>query len=340
MAKCVSSGWLLLAGAPAAAAPKLEAAIEWRGECDDEAALRAEMQARGAELAAVRVAENATKLRVLVQQTRSGGLIADIALLTRGSSEERQVEARECVGLRRAVAWVLVVLAEERAAAERATSPSTAAFPAPSVSAPLEAPPDAPSAAPQRASETRVEAPRHAPSNPCSTPGRRWQLGSELVVGLALVDAVALGPALAAHYRPCSKALPGISLGASRLVSVGYELDGRSITLERTSAQAGAWVTFGLPALRIGLALEAGRIRATGTPSAQGPGGTSSAPWFSCAAPVRFSVPLLTPALAATVGVDAVYTPLGYSLRYASGAQLARPRHVELRAALGLSGNF
>jgi hypothetical protein len=336
-ASCALGG-SLLATEPAAAAPSLEASIDWLGECRDDAALRAEVQARGADLAD-EVTASATKLRVSARQARSGRLVADISLVTPGSSEQRQVEARECIGLRQAVAWVLVILAEERETAERARAPSAGAFP-PSPTPSLPASPAPPGARPPRKATRPVPSNQPAPAQPCAGSGPRWQLGSELSVGFGLVDAVALGPSLAVGYRPCARWLPGISLGGSRLVSMGYELDSRPISIERTSAQAGAWTTLGVPVLRVGMVLEAGRIRATGIPSARGPGATSLAPWFACVVPVRLSVPLLARALAASTGVDAVYTPLSYSLRYASGAQLARARHFELRGAVGLSGSF
>jgi hypothetical protein len=167
-------------------------------------------------------------------------------------------------------------------------------------------------------------------------------LGAELVLGFGLIEAATLGPALIGSYRPCarSRLVPGLMFGASRLQSVGYELAGRSISVERTSGQAGVWFELVAPVLRAGLAFEAGRIRATGASGADGRGATSRAPWLALVAPLRFSVPLVSRALTAEVGLAAAYTPQAFTLRYASGAVLAHPRHFELRGSFGLAGHF
>jgi hypothetical protein len=331
--------WLLVAER-AVAAPKLEAMIAWQGECDDRAALRSEIEARGAELDEVMSSDAAVRLSILVRGTAGEHLLAEIELGAAGSHESRQVEARDCVALRRAVAWVLGVFAEERAAAARASEPSTAAFPAPpparaAAPEPKQAVPVATLPRPTRPSQVGKTR-----SKPCVTVGTRFRLGSELLLGVGFVHSVALGPSVVGSYRPCAGWLPGIALGASQLVSLGYELDSRSIRLERTSAQLGAWLPLGVPALRAGLALEAGRIRATGSTSSAGPGRSGNAPWLAFVLPLRLAVPLLSPSLTADLGLDAAYTPLAFVLRYASGQLLARPSHFELRGAIGLAGHF
>jgi hypothetical protein len=154
-----------------------------------------------------------------------------------------------------------------------------------------------------------------------------------------LINALALGPSLVGSYRPCARYLPGVSLGASHLLSVGYELDSRAISLERTTGSVGAWLspTIGI---RAGLALELGRIRATGTAGVDGRGGVGSAPWLALLLPLRVALPVVKGVLAGQVGLDAAFTPLAYTLRYASGEPLASPSHFELRGAVGLAGYF
>jgi len=331
--------WLLVAER-AVAAPRLQAAIAWQGECDDRALLRSEIEARGAELDEVTTGDTKVRLSIVARRTAGEHLLADIELSLAGSHESRQVEAGDCVALRRAVAWVLGVFAEERAAAERKSEPSTAAFPAPTT--PPAAAPESKNPAPS-ATLPRPSPPSQLPatkSKPCATTGPRFRLGSELLLGVGFVHSAALGSSIVGAYRPCASWLPRIALGATQLVSLGYELDSRSVRLERTSAQLGAWLPLGIPALRAGLALEAGRIRATGTASSAGSGDSTSAPWLAFVLPLRLAVPLLSPSLTLDLGLDAAYTPLAFVLRYASGQPLAHPSHFELRGAIGIAGHF
>ena len=340
LSRALVGAWLLVAG-HAAAAPELDALIAWQGECDDRAALRAEIQARGADLNEVVASDTAVKLGIVVRQS-AGNLLADIELTAAGSHESRHVEARDCLALRRAVAWVLGVFAEERAAAERTPQPSTAVFPVPP-------PPAAPAPAPKPATRQltpRVTRPEQPPpprvkaTRPCAAPGPRFSLGSELLLGAGFVRAASLGPALIGSYRPCARWWPGFSVGVSELVSLGYEVDARAIRLERRAGQLGAWLTLGLPELRGGLSLEAGRLHAASTTSPAGPGGFSNALWLAFAAPLELDVPLFSSALTANLGVSGVYAPLRYVLRYATAGELARLGHFELRTAIGLSGHF
>ena len=333
--------WLLVAR-HAAAAPKLDALIAWQGECDDRAALRAEIQARGADLNEVVASDTAVKLGIVVRQS-GDSLLADIELTAAGSHESRHVEAHDCLALRRAVAWVLGVFAEERAAAERTPEPSTGVFPAPPTATPAPAPAAKP-AAPQPTPRVPLPEQPHLPGvkalKPCGAPGPRFSLGSALLLGAGFVRAASLGPALVGSYRPCGRWWPGFSVGVSELVSLGYEVDARAIRLERRTGQLGAWLTLGLPELRGGLSLEAGRLHAASATSPAGPGGFSNAPWLAFAAPLELDVPLFSPALTANLGLSGVYTPLRYVLRYATAGELARPGHFELRTAIGLSGHF
>jgi len=335
----LSSAWLLVAER-ANAMPRLQAAIDWQGECDDRASLSSELTVRGAELSEVPASDTALKLSIAVRRTAAEHLLAEIELSAAGSRESRQVEARDCLALRRAVAWVLGVFAEEREAAERSREPSTKTFPAASpapAAAPAKKQPEPPAPSPPPPAPS---VPPTAKSRPCATPGPRFALGSELLVGFGFVDTLALGPSLLGSYRPCASFLPGIAVGASHLVSFGYELDARAIRIERTSGQVGAWLPLGSQLLRAGISVEAGRIRATGAASTQGGGGSSSTRWLALVVPLRLVLPVVSPSLTASVGVDGVYAPLSYPLRYSSGQVLGQPAHFELRGAAGLSGHF
>jgi hypothetical protein len=166
-------------------------------------------------------------------------------------------------------------------------------------------------------------------------------LDTELVLAFGWVDSVALGPALTASYRPCGRGWPGFSLGALHLRSVGYDLDARSVTLQRTSARLGVWLPVVLPNLRGGVVVEAGRIRASSVGTAAGPGGSASAPWLAFVTPWRWFQPILGKSLGAELGLELVYTPLSYRLRYRSDANpLAEPSHFEVRVGVGLAGHF
>ena len=97
----------------------------------------------------------------------------------------------------------------------------------------------------------------------------------------------------------------------------------------------------GWPTLRGGLSVELGVIRTSAVGTAAGPGGSGSAPWLAFVAPWRWSQMLLGQSLSFELGLDVVYAPLDYQLRYKSVAQpLARASHFELRGALGVTGHL
>jgi hypothetical protein len=155
-----------------------------------------------------------------------------------------------------------------------------------------------------------------------------------------MVESAAIGPALVGSYRPCPRSLPGLMFGASRLQTVGYEVEGRAISLVRTSAQLGAWRQLFGGALRGGLAVEAGRIHATGSGRDGARGLSGNAAWVAFVAPLRLSVPLVARVLTLEAGLAGAYTPQSFTLQYASGEVIARPSHLELRGSFGLSGHF
>jgi hypothetical protein len=300
------------------------------------------MQARDAELQ--QPAPQANILRVAVEvQRQELELVAELELTDPTGHERRSVVAPDCAALRRAVAWVLAVLAEER---EAATQPLLGqahgvlpAAPLPLVEPRHEAPRVAP---PKRDVVSRQPSSRAAPlSRACAPKATQLQLASEVVGAGGLVDSIAWGPALVVRYRPCARSWPGVSVGAVHLLNVDYSLDSRSISLRRTGAQLGAWVPVGWPTLRGGLSVELGVIRTSAVGTAAGPGGSGSAPWLALVAPWRWSQLLLGKSLSFELGLDVVYAPLDYQLRYKSVAQpLARVSHFELRGALGVAGHL
>ena len=73
------SARLLVAG-HAVAAPKLDAVIAWQGECDDRAALKAEIQARGAELNEVVASDKAVTLGIVVRSSADSTTAAGMPL--------------------------------------------------------------------------------------------------------------------------------------------------------------------------------------------------------------------------------------------------------------------
>ena len=118
------AGSFLLFSAPLDAAPELRASIDWRGECDDRPSLHREIEARGGHLTEVDPELGTSSLTVHVERTAAGILLAELGLHTPSGSQRRHVEARECSGLRSALAWVLSVLAEEQHATELSSAPS------------------------------------------------------------------------------------------------------------------------------------------------------------------------------------------------------------------------
>jgi hypothetical protein len=337
---CVIAAVGCLLPGRAVAKPILRAELTWRGECEDLPALLEEMRARDADLQ--QPAPEASVLRVAVEvQRQELELVAELELTDPTWHEVRTVEARDCAALRRAVAWVLAVLAEER---EAATQPlvgqAHGALPAAPLAEPRHEEPRV--APPQLEVVSTQPATRAVPlSGPCTPKAPQLQLASEVVGAGGLVDSLAMGPALVVRYRSCARSWPGVSVGAVHLLNVDYSLDSRSISLRRTAAQLGAWVPVGWPTLRGGLSVELGVIRASAVATAAGPGGSGSATWLAFVAPWRWSQLLLGKRLSFELGLDVVYAPLGYELRYKSFTQpLALTSHFELRGAIGLAGHL
>jgi hypothetical protein len=96
----------------------------------------------------------------------------------------------------------------------------------------------------------------------------------------------------------------------------------------------------GTPVLDAGLGFEVSRLRATASDSEVGPGGSDSALWWAVAVPVRATVPVFGGRMWVRAGVDALYAPSEYTLRYRTGEELAQTGHFELRGLLGIGARL
>jgi hypothetical protein len=319
--------------APSYAASSVRAAVTWQGECDDRPALADEARARGAEVDFAGPEHAALKLGVRVA-TGTTEFLARVELESDGARETREVAARECAELRRAVAWVLVVFAEERAAAAQPGKPPEASFPAP-LAPTLEKAAEPSAAAPA----TRPAAATTA-AKTCAGRREHWQAGVRLVTAFGFVPSPSIGPNAFGRFRPCSPWLAGLELSALYLTTLGYERDGRSLTVRRVAGRGTGWFGFGVPWLEIGAAVEAGQLSASASTSAAGPGYDDSTGWLAFGIPVAARVILLPGVFSAEAALEGLYAPAAYSLRYASGESLAESSQLEFRAALGVAAHF
>jgi hypothetical protein len=322
----------------ALASPVLEASVVWRGECDSREALNAEIRARGVSFE--ERAPGSSPLELAVRVTRAEpGFSADLVLVALDGREERRVAAPDCDELLRAIAWVLVVFAEERHAVnsrpDRAANvpvpagSSNAAFPEPASE--LASPQD----------ETQSTPPSPVARNRATEPEcrrRGFSMGSDLVVAGGWVPAVSGGAVVFGRYAPCPPWLPGIEVGAGGLLTSRYERDGRELSIARAGMRAVLWMELGTPLVDAGLGFEFSRLRVTASESEVGPGGSDSDLWWAVALPVRATLPLLGRRMWVRAGIDALYAPSEYSFRYRSGEVLAQTGHFELRALLGVGG--
>jgi hypothetical protein len=320
----------------------LHADIDWHGPCHDAADLGEQVRARGAELAAPGArtdwADAGTLLRVEinVHESAPGAFSAFITLRSGAAFDSRRLDARECTKLRSAVAWLLAILAQQRATdREPPRSPSTAAFPSPSTgerSAPvvLEPPPERA----LRGPPARVRS-----SKPPKRAVTEWGFGASFCGALGSVSVPAFGPVFFGRYRPPSAWVPTLQVSMLRLATLGLESDGTSISLVRQAARLGAWASLG-ETVHFGIASELGQLVAEGYGSQLSYGGRDTALWFAMAVPVRLSLPVVARTLAAEIGAELDYTPIPYTFRYASGATLTSTRSFEGRAEVGLVCRF
>jgi hypothetical protein len=319
----------------ARASPVLEASVLWQGECDQRHALNAEIRSRGVSFEERAPGLSTLELGVTVVRDEAG-FSADLVLVALDGREERRVAARDCSELLSAIAWVLVVFAEERHAVQRAgpgpnapAGPSNAAFP------------ESPSAPGPQESRQNTELPPAAPKVGETECHRRgFGVGSDLVVAGGWVPAVSLGATVFGRYAPCPAWLPGLEVGAGGLLTSSYERDGRELSIARAGMRAGLWIELGTPVLDAGLGLEVSRLRATATDSETGPGGSDSALWWAVAMPVRATLPLFGGRMGLRAGVDVLFAPSEYSFRYRTGEELAQTGHFELRGLLGVGARL
>jgi len=328
--------------------PELQAELRWQGTCDDAEDLVEQVRTRGAELKLhdptqpnELAAAHAVRVAVTVKSTAPSAQTAEIELQSEDGQESRRVQASSCGDLRSAVAWVLVVLAQQRAperSAVRASERegSAAAFPdtpadASARSAPLAFVPGA-------SLETRPTSPQSAHSQRGRTSS--WALGTSFTAAFGFVPAPALGPMLFGRYRSKLIWLPTLQLSVQRLVTFGFESNGTSIYLTRDVARLGAWVPVVGRVVHLGLAAEAGRLIATGSGPNLEHGSSDSTFWFAFAAPVRVSVPVIGRYLQAEALLELDYSPVPYTFRYGSGDTLTSTAPFEGRAQVGLVSFF
>src|SRR6478609_1750455 len=130
---------LLCCVSAAHAAPELRVDLSWQGNCDDTKDLVLQVRARGAELElrqpsvpAELFEADAVRVEVSVQSVAPSALVAEIQLQSEAGKDTRRVQASACSDLRSAVAWVLVVLAQQRVAEQGPPSASPGEQSAPS----------------------------------------------------------------------------------------------------------------------------------------------------------------------------------------------------------------
>ena len=323
----------------AQASSVLEASVVWAGECDERDALNAEIRARGVSFEERAPGRSPIELAVTVVRDEPG-FSAELELVALEGREERTVAARDCGELLRAIAWVLVVFAEERTAAQGRGGAAKNA-PAGSSSAAFPEVPSEPAASPQETPSKTEPPPARAASaaeGDCRRNG--FGVGSDFVAAGGWVPSLTLGATVFARYAPCPSFLPGIEVGLSELLTLGYERDGRELSVSRAGARAVLWMELGTPIVDAGLGIEFSRLRATASDSAAGPGGSDNALFWAVALPVRATLPLFTRHLWVRAGVDALYVPSEYSFRYESGEPLSDTGHFEVRGLVGIGGRL
>jgi hypothetical protein len=301
-----------------------------------------QVRGRGAELAAPgtgsdgATADVPLRVEVSVHESAPGTFSAFIALRSGSAFDTRHVEARECTNLRSALAWLLVILAQQRATAREPRSPPpTAAFPPPapigrSAPAVLEPPPE-------RARQGRPVRLGGATSSERAV--GEWAVGASWTGALGLVAAPAFGPVFFGRYRPPSVWLPTLQVSVLRLATMGLEREGTSISVVRQAARLGAWVSIG-ESVHFGIAAELGQLVAEGHGAQLSRGSRDTALWFTMAVPVRLALPVVARTLSAEVGAELDYMPIPYAFRYDSGETLASTRSFEGRAEVGLVCRF
>jgi hypothetical protein len=316
--------------------------IDWQGPCEDVVDLAEQVRKRGAELAAPgagsdgAAADVPLRAEVSVRESAPGSFSAFVALRSGAAFDRRHLEARDCTNLRSALAWLLVVLAQQRATDREPRSfPSSAAFP------PL-APGERSAPVVLQPPSERARRGVRVPGGNARSPERavsEWGVGASWTGALGLVTAPAFGPVFFGRYRPPSAWLPTLQVSLLRLTTMGLEREGTSISVVRQAARLGAWVSIG-ESVHVGVAAELGQLVAEGYGSQLSHGSRDTALWFTMAVPVRLALPVVARTLSAEVGAELDYMPIPYAFRYDSGETLASTRAFEGRAEVGLVCRF
>lgn len=324
----------------AQAAPEARAKVVWLGNCADRPSLERELRSRGVTLAEPAPGTSGSvtdAITVHVNVTPSAepnGLHAELEVEdSRGGQESRQVEAGHCQELRAAVAWVLVVLAQERTL--------------PKPQRPVDAP----------ASQTAKAAPLPAASPRASVPDSLHPQGSvalrkstfrvvrpaDFGVRTALQMAAgflpnwAWGPAFFVEHRPGGPKGWAFHLAGLELTSRPFRSDATDITVQRWAGRFGASLP-PLGPLSFSGALELGLLRGSGSQLPRA--GRDTLGWLAAQFAGRLGIPLLGGKLSGDLEAGLGFTPFVYEFRYNSGQPLERSERLELRLQIGITSHF
>jgi hypothetical protein len=321
----------------AAALPRVSAEVSWQGECDDRAALQQELHARGVLLTSEGDLATSAPLRLDVNVTpsRTSGWSATLDLRSDRGAQLRELQAVNCGELRKAVAWVLVVLAEEQARSVASSSqslPARAAFPEPVENAPT---PEL--LQPSELGPPTADAAPPAPPR-STTSGASFRLGTAFITAFGFAPSPALGPSASFEVRPSSRS-PRFRFTVMQLTSLPFERDETTIDVERIAVRSSIGSNALWAPLTLSADAEVGRLTGTGRGSNLA-SGSEHEPWLAVGLSAKLDAPLIARALVAELGASFDYTPLEYAFRYRSGQELSTSGPIEGRAQLGLSACF
>lgn len=338
----VKIGLLVLAAsvfAKSAAAdlPHVSAKVSWAGECDDSSELAREMRARGVVLVEGAGGDSPVlELDVSVTTDASGGHSAALELRSGRGRQLRELQAQQCAELRRAVAWVLLVLAEERALAPGLTSdeqPKRATFP------PV-------TSGPELARATEARAPRAEQTEDTIAPARvptnerraRFRLGTAFVTGFGFAPRPALGPSIFVELQSSPKSL-AVRVTLLQLETLPFERDDATITVERLALRSSVGSNALWEPLGVAVSAELGQLTGSGR-GFELASGRDREPWLAFGLSAKLDIPVVPRLLVAEVGASLDYTPFRYSFHYRSGQELSRSDPVEGRAQAGLAARW
>lgn len=276
------------------------------------------------------------QLEVSVTAGEAGGRHAVLELRSHRGGQLRELQAEHCEELRKAVAWVLVVLAEERALA---ASVATEVQPKPAIpSSSTRGLAPAPRVEPRASHATEGERKATPPFVPSNGGRASFRLGTAFVTGFGFGPRPALGPSFFVEVQP-GPGSPALRLSLLQLATLPYERDQTSIDVERLALRGSVASNAIWKPLAIGLDAEAGRLTGSGSGSDVSPG-KDREPWLAFGLSAKLVVPVLPRILVAELGASFDYTPLSYSFRYRSGQELSTSGPVEGRAQAGLAARW